>query len=259
MKERKKMVVGNWKMNTTISESIDLAVDIKNKIKEIEDIEVVICPPFVSLNSISLNLGGSFLRLGAQNCFWEPEGAYTGEISPKMLQDICHYVILGHSERRQYFGETNIQVGKKVKTALEFDLIPIICLGESKTQRARGQTKKIVLGQLRGALNFLDRGEVGKVVLAYEPIWAVGARNPDEPGEITKVTALIREEIKNNYGKNVVRYVRILYGGSVEPKNVAILTQTGVDGFLIGRASLDAQRFVKIIQVLEDLYVSARN
>lgn len=238
-------------MNTTVKRGLDLALAIKRGVKNIKNVEVVICPPFISLDRISSRLGNN-LKLGAQNCFWEEKGPYTGEISAAMLKSICHYVILGHSERRQYLVEKNQDIAKKVKAALESDLIPIICLGETKVQKQKGQTKRVVLNQLKKALSLINKRDINKVIIVYEPVWAISSVSKgkiENPKETSKVAELIKGFLVRNYGRKTKNYVRIIYGGSVNSRNIkSIIRDSGTDGVLVGQASLDSQEFIKIIK-----------
>jgi len=213
-------------------------------------VEVVVCPPFTALAPVAEALKGSSIALGAQNMHWEKQGAYTGEISPLMLREIgCKYVILGHSERRQYFGETDDSVNKKVKAALAHGLIPIICVGETLDQRAAGLTEQVVATQTTGALEGLTPGQVAGLVIAYEPVWAIGTGKTASEEDAQQVNRCIRTVIADQYGAAAAEAVRIQYGGSVKPGNArALMAQPDIDGALVGGASLQVDDFIGIIE-----------
>jgi len=247
---RKPCVAGNWKMNLTLGQASDLASAVVKSGPDIGGAEVVLIPPFTSLPRVKGVLEGGPVRLGGQNCHWEDKGAYTGEISPLMLKEAgCRYVLIGHSERRQYFGETDATVNKKIRAALQHDLLPIFCMGETLAEREQGQTEIRIIGQLDGGLEGLTDDEFSQIVMAYEPVWAIGTGRTASPGQAEEVQALIRDRLSKKYGKEISSYAIILYGGSVKPDNAFSLYQEkNIDGFLVGGASLEAGSFITIIK-----------
>jgi len=247
---RRPIIAGNWKMNKTISEAINLVNSLKRELYMIEDIEVVVCPPFTALTEVSEVIETSNIRLGAQNVFYEQEGAFTGEISPKMLKDVgCVYVIIGHSERRRYLGETDEIVNRKIKAALEQGLVPIVCIGESLEEREQGDTFEVVKTQMEKGFKGLRAEEVVKLVIAYEPIWAIGTGKTATPFQAEEVHRFIREQIEKVYGREVALLIRIQYGGSVKPGNIKeLMEQEDIDGALVGGASLDSSSFIEIVK-----------
>ncbi len=246
---RKIIIAGNWKMNNTVSASLDLVKQIRKKTSNIHRVEIVVAPPFTAINPIYELLSGSQIQVAGQNVFWEEEGAYTGEVSPIMLKEAgCKYVIIGHSERRQYFGETDETVNRKIKISLKFGLKIIVCVGESLDERETGKTLEILASQVVWALKGLEKEDLDHVVIAYEPIWAIGTGKTATPAQADEAHAHIRKEIKELYGDNVANDTRILYGGSMKPGNAAeLLNLENIDGGLIGGASLKAGDFVAII------------
>ena len=245
---RKKVIAGNWKMNMLPNEAIDFIQNITPLVKDTEN-TVILCVPYTDLFYALLNAQGTNIKIGAQNMHWEESGAYTGEISAKMLKCIgVQYVIIGHSERRQYFAETDETVNKKVKSALENDLIPIVCVGESLNQKEEGKTFDIITNQTRLALDGLTSEQVKKVIIAYEPIWAIGTGKTATSEDANESIKSIRNEIEKIYGKEVAENVIIQYGGSVKSTNAKELFETSdIDGALVGRASLKPEEFAKII------------
>ena len=236
---RKIIIAGNWKMHKNQAESLAFVKQFKSEIKETqEDREIVLCAPFTSLTALSRNLHGSIIMLGAQNVHWETEGAYTGEISGEMLTEIgVKYVIVGHSERRQYFGETDETVNLRLKASQKYGLRPILCVGETKDQKDAGETEDIIINQLKEDLVGIDQSNL---VIAYEPIWAIGTGDTCESSEANRVIGIIRQQLDN---KNV----SIQYGGSVKPGNIdEIMAQPEIDGALVGGASLSAKDFARI-------------
>lgn len=249
---RRRLIVGNWKMNKTAGEAGAFVRTLALSAAEVEPIEVVLAPPFPALAAVRQALPeGSPLQLGAQNLFWEDQGAYTGEVSAPMLVDLgCRYVIVGHSERRQLFGETDEAVNKKVRAALRHGLTPILCLGERPTDREAGRTEPVVAAQLRQGLAGLSKEDARKVVLAYEPVWAIGTGKAATPDQAAAVHRLCRALLAEGWGAEAAEAVRILYGGSVTPDNIAgFLAAPAVDGALVGGACLDGQSFARIIAV----------
>ncbi len=247
---RKPIIAGNWKMNKTVAEARKLALDIKNgTLSESSDVEVLICPPFGSLYPVAEVIKGSAVRLGAQNCYWEKKGAFTGEMSPAMLKDLgCAYTIVGHSERRSYFRETDRWVSKKARALLDADIWPIICVGEVLEDREAGRTNDVVRGQVLGSLDGLGAEDILRTVLAYEPVWAIGTGKTATPEQAQEAHAFIRNILIDLYGLEVALRVRIQYGGSVKPENVtALMGQPDIDGALVGGASLEAASFLKLV------------
>ncbi|HUW23263.1 MAG TPA: triose-phosphate isomerase [bacterium] len=247
---RKPIIAGNWKMNKLTSEAVELAREVKNKTGTIADREIVLCPPFTVLSSVKEVIKGSSIKLGAQNMYWEVRGAYTGEVSPTMLKDIgCNYVILGHSERRQYFGETNETVNKKAKIAFSIGLIPIVCVGETLRQREKGETLTVIEEQVKTGLSGLTKEESKGLVVAYEPVWAIGTGKTATPEEAEEVQRFIRKLLGQMFGKENAQAIRILYGGSINPDNISVLMSCeDIDGGLIGGASLNVESFLKVVR-----------
>lgn len=245
---RKPIIAGNWKMYKTNTEARALVNGLKEKTMPAA-VEVVLCPPFTALTTVAELLQGTAIGLGAQDLFWEDEGAYTGEVSPLMLKELgCSYVIIGHSERRQYFGETDETVNKKVKAALRHGLKPIICVGESLQQREVGETNAFVAGQVEKALDGLAPESIPQVVIAYEPIWAIGTGRSSSGSDANEVIGLVRQTIAKKFGSSLAEQVRIQYGGSVKPGNIKeFMDQPEIDGALVGGASLKAEDFYGII------------
>lgn len=244
------LIAGNWKMNTHVAEAARLARGIVERVGDVLDVQVVVCPPFVSLDRVAEVLRDSQVRLGAQDLFWENEGAYTGEISAGMLQAVgCGYVIVGHSERRQYFGETDETVRKKVAQALRRELVPILCVGETLAEREVGRAEEVVARQLEGALGGTDLDDPVQLVIAYEPVWAIGTGETATPEQAGEMHRFLRGRLTERFGKDVGGGIDLLYGGSMKPDNAeALLAQTDVCGGLVGGASLDAESFAAIVQ-----------
>jgi len=247
---RKIIIAGNWKMNKTLSESIELANLIKRSLYEMTEIEVVLCPPYTSLADVSEVVGDTALKLGAQDVHWEKEGAFTGEISCSMLKSVgCEYVIIGHSERRQFFGETNETVNKKAKAVLAAGLKPIVCVGEKLDDRNAGRTFDVVKDHVENSLASLSKEDMMRVVIAYEPVWAIGTGVNATKEQAEEVHAYIRQLLKKKYDDGIAKSVRIQYGGSVKPDNISeLIGQEDVDGALVGGASLKADSFIEIVK-----------
>jgi len=248
MTERQILIAGNWKMHKTQGEARTLAREIRQGLTSGGRAEVALAPPYTSLAAVAGEITGSAIRLAAQDAFWERQGAYTGAISPVMLADAgCHYVIVGHSERRQHFGDTNQDVNRKLLAVLEAGVAPILCIGETIEQRQAGETLQVVAEQLREGLNGLPGEAREKLVIAYEPVWAIGTGLTATPEQAQEVHAFIRSLLRELFGP-AAEGTRILYGGSVTPDNAAsLLAQTDIDGALVGGASLKSDSFLKII------------
>ncbi len=245
---RTPIIAGNWKMHKTIAEATALVREMRRGLNAIHGVEKVLCPPFTALSAVAELLRPTKIRVGAQDMHWEEQGAYTGAISPLMLKQLCQYVIIGHSERRKYFAETDEAVNRKVKAALAHDLIPIICVGENLQQNEAGQTKAVVTGQLRAALRDLTAAQARGLVIAYEPIWAIGTgKAATGAGANAVVGLVIRGTVASMFDESTAQSVRIQYGGSVNPDNITeFMTQPEIDGALVGGASLVADKFVAI-------------
>jgi triosephosphate isomerase (TIM) len=247
---RTPIIAGNWKMNKTADEAVDFVRQIRVGLNNIRNVESVVCPPFVALSSVAEVLKATRINVGAQNMYYELKGAYTGEISIEMIKPYCQYVILGHSERRAYFGESDENVNKKVKVALSHGITPIICVGETLQQNEAGQTHDFVSGQVKAALSGLSKDHVSTCVLAYEPIWAIGTgktANPADAGRIIGLT--VRGAVADVFGEETAKSVRIQYGGSANPDNIGdFMAHPDIDGALVGGASLKVG-FVEMIRV----------
>ncbi len=248
-KYRKKIIAGNWKMNKTVAEATELANGIKIDLENHTGCDVVLCPPFTSIPAVCAVVQDCQIKVGAQNMHWETSGAFTGEVAPGMLRDLyCHYVILGHSERRSYFGETDDIVNKKVKAALAAHLIPIVCVGETLEERDAGREKEVVRTQVMNSLAGLG-AELEKVVVAYEPVWAIGTGRTATSEQAQEMHASIRSTLQAMSNEDIACSIRIQYGGSMKPSNSAeLLSQPDIDGGLIGGAALDALSFVEIVK-----------
>ena len=244
------MVAGNWKMNNTISDTKKLIDALVPEIGQIEGVEVVVCPSFISLAVAKRQCEASLIKVGAQNLYWKEAGAFTGEVSPAMVKDVCDFVIIGHSERRALFGETDLGVNFKVKAALAVGLTPIVCVGETLAENQAGQTGEVVSRQVREGLNALTSEEGAALVIAYEPVWAIGtglAATPDGANAVHR--DVIRPILREMFGEAVGDGMRILYGGSVTAVNAAeLFGQSDIDGGLVGGASLKADVFVAIVR-----------
>ncbi len=248
---RKKIIAGNWKMNKTTGEAKVLVEDIIRDIGKFDEAEIVLCPPFTSLETVSALLSPiNNIRLGAQNLHDKPSGAFTGEISAGMLKDLyVRYVIIGHSERRQFFGEDDATVNRKTIAALHAELRPIVCIGETLPQRESNQWKKVLETQLKGGLEGFTEKELTDIILAYEPVWAIGTGKTATPAQAEETHQFIRHWLARNFSMAVSERVRIQYGGSVKPENAAeLLGQPNIDGALVGGASLDARGFTAIVK-----------
>ena len=247
---RKPIVAGNWKMNKTTAEARDLVQQLIPLLDGVKGVDVVLCPPFTALAAVSEAITGTQIDLGAQNMHWEKSGAYTGEISAPMIRELYgHYVILGHSERRAYFGETDGIVNTKVRAALSSNLHAIVCVGETLEQRESGNMEKVVAAQVRGSLADLNENDWQNIIVAYEPVWAIGTGRTASPEQAQEVHAFIRGVLSNMQGSAVAESTRIQYGGSVKASNAReLFSQADIDGGLIGGAALDAQGFAEIVK-----------
>lgn len=247
---RRPFIAGNWKMHKTVEEAVSLVGALKTEIEDVEGCDTAVCPSFIALAPVREILDGSDIGLGAQNMHWEEEGAFTGEISPSMLEDLCDYVIIGHSERRTIFGETNEWVNKKLHAALAHGLKPIVCVGENLEQNKAGETEVFVGGQVRAAFEGITAEQAMNVTMAYEPIWAIGTGVPAHGEDANRIIGeVVRGSLADLYGEEVAQSIRIQYGGSVKPHNVTeFLGQPEIDGALVGGASLSTSDFVEIVK-----------
>lgn len=247
---RRRFIAGNWKMNKTTTEAIELSNGLMRELYKIDDVTIVLCPPFTALDEVAEIVAESNIGLGAQNMHWEDAGAFTGEVSPLMLKDLgCAYVILGHSERRQYFHETNETINKKTKTALRHSLTPIVCVGETLQEREAGKTFDVIKDHVSNSLVGLSAEDMDRVVIAYEPVWAIGTGKTASPQQAQEVHAYIRSLLAASFGPDVAERVIILYGGSVKPGNTTeLVNQKDIDGALVGGASLEIASFAGIVK-----------
>ncbi|MBU4345918.1 MAG: triose-phosphate isomerase [Candidatus Omnitrophica bacterium] len=249
---RKTIIAGNWKMYKSIVEAIELANGLKRQLFDLDsqDIDIVLCPPFTALSEVAEVMQGTNIQLGAQDMHWQDEGAFTGEISPLMLKDTgCRFVIIGHSERRQYFGETNESVNKKIKAALRHGLISIVCVGETLQEREKGRTFEVLDDHIQNGLKDINDEDILKVVIAYEPVWAIGTGKTATSAQAQEAQKYIRDLLIKMYNKGIADIVRIQYGGSVKPENITeLLSQPDVDGALVGGASLEMISFSEIVK-----------
>ena len=249
-KERKLIIAGNWKMNKTVAEALDLVTGFKRELASVKEVDLVVCPPFTALESVSKAILESNLRLGAQNMSEQNLGAFTGEVCAAMLREFSvRYVILGHSERRQYQQEPDALIARKALAAHAASLKPIVCVGETLTEREAGQTEKVVGGQLAGSLAGLSHDQMAETIVAYEPVWAIGTGQTATSQQAQEVHAFIRRQLTSIFGEAVARRVRVQYGGSVKPSNAReLMSQPDVDGALVGGASLELRSFSEIIK-----------
>jgi len=246
------MIAGNWKMNTTISEAIELVNEMRPGLDEIANVDKLICPPFISLAAVGELIKGSSIKLGAQNIYFEQRGAYTGEISPLMLAELCEFVIIGHSERRHYFNEGGEIVNKKIQAALRAGLKPILCIGERLEENEAGRTEEVITEQLRSSLAGIDY--LSELIIAYEPVWAIGTGKAATGGQSNETAGLIRRNLSELYDREIAQSVRILYGGSVTAGNIVeFIQQPEIDGALVGGASLKAGQFVSIARQTSEI------
>lgn len=251
---RKPIIAGNWKMNKTVEEALQFVRDIRRNLNDIKQADSVVCPPFVALKPVAEVLKATRVGIGAQNMHFAESGAYTGEVSAAMIKPFCHYVILGHSERRAYFGETDDLVNKKVKAALQAGLTPIVCVGESLEQNQAGETHSFVSGQVQAAFSGLSADEAKRSIIAYEPIWAIGtglSASVEDAGRIIGIT--VRGALADNFGESAAQAIRIQYGGSANPGNIGnYMAHPDIDGALVGGASLKPD-FVEMVRIAADV------
>ncbi len=247
---RKTIIAGNWKMYKTLREGQELVIALRRELYQIEDIDIVVCPPYTLLAYLADALETSNILIGAQDVYWQDEGAFTGEVSPVMLKDIgCKFVIIGHSERRQYFGETNESVNNKLKAALRHNLTPIVCVGETLSQRESGKTFKVLDDHIENGLKDITDIDILKIVIAYEPVWAIGTGKNATPQQAQEAQKYIRDLLRKMYNNDIADTVRIQYGGSVKPENITeLMSQPDVDGALVGGASLQIETFAEIVK-----------
>ena len=247
---RKPFIAGNWKMNTSSSEANLLVTELKSLVDDLKDVDIAVCPPYPYLALVVDILKNSAIQVGAQNMYYEEKGAYTGEVAASMIQDMgCTTVILGHSERRQIFGETNQIIYKKIIQALDYGLFPIVCIGETLKQKEAGETEEVIKTQLNGCFSELSDPEMKKITIAYEPVWAIGTGRTATPEQAQEVHQQIRDWLRSQFESGVVDGLRIQYGGSVKPGNARdLMIQPDIDGALVGGASLKAENFAAIIK-----------
>lgn len=256
---RTPFIASNWKLHKTRQESREFLNEFREKVKYISEVEIGLGPTYTSLGEVSEGIEGTGIKLIAQNVYFELEGAYTGEISPQMLAEIgTDYVIVGHSERRQIFGETDGMVNKKISAVFENGMKPILCIGETEDERAEGKTESVLRNQLKNDLRGLDPGDAREMVIAYEPIWAIGTGESASPEDAQAGCKFARDQVKDLLGEDVGESVRLQYGGSIKPHNAEeLMSQPDIDGGLVGSASLDPESFAEIISITEDLVSSS--
>jgi triosephosphate isomerase len=253
---RTPLIAGNWKMNTTISEAVSLISAMRKELDDIDSVEKLVCPPFISLKAVSELLAKSSIKVGAQNMHYEDKGAFTGEVSPLMIKDICSYVIIGHSERRQYFND-DLYINNKVKAAIGYGINPILCIGEKLEENESGSTIDVLDRQLEQALAGVET--IGSLVIAYEPIWAIGTGKSASAEQANEIIGVIRHKIGSLYDNAVASNVRILYGGSANAENIAELAaQPEIDGALVGGASLKSDKFISMVKLTSDIYNNSK-
>lgn len=247
---RKPFIAGNWKMNKTAQEAAELGAKLKENVGNFEGADILICPPFTSLVAAEEAVKDSVIDLGAQNMHWEASGAFTGEISAQMIKGLnCKFVIIGHSERRKYFSETNEEVNKKIKAAISAGLLPIVCVGETLEQREQGQEKSVIEKQLKEGFDSLSENDIEKITVAYEPVWAIGTGKTATGDQAEAMHNFIRKWFEKEFSPSQSEKLRILYGGSVKPNNIKeLMNQEDIDGALVGGASLKPEDFTEIIK-----------
>jgi triosephosphate isomerase len=250
MKKRRPLIAGNWKMYKTPKEAAETARELDQRVASVVGVDIMVAPTYTALAAVNAVIYQGPVALGAQNLFWEAEGAYTGEISARMLKSVgCTYCIIGHSERRQYFAETDQTVNKKIRAAIEAQLIPVFCVGETEKEREAGQTFSVLDKQVQKGLEILVSEELGTLVIAYEPVWAIGTGKTATDDQAQEAHQFIRSLVQKNFGDALAESIRILYGGSVKPANIAALMEMpDIDGALVGGASLDAESFSQIVK-----------
>jgi len=248
---RTPLVAGNWKMNKTVAEARDLVSAMSAPLRAVTNVEKVLCPPATSLSALSTLLAGTGIGLGAQNMHWEEKGAFTGELAPNMVKELCSYIIIGHSERRAYFGETDEHVNRKLRAAIQFDLIPIVCVGETLDQYESGLTSEVVRRQMKVGFADVDSAAASRIVVAYEPVWAIGTGKASSGENANAVVKqMIRPALTELFNEKIAQSIRVLYGGSVTASNAAeFFSQPEIDGALVGGASLKADEFVAIVKL----------
>ncbi len=246
---RRSLIAGNWKMYKTSQEAVESATQLKALVSGVTDVDIMIAPTFTALAQVAAAIKSSPIALGAQNMHWESEGAYTGEIAPNMLLSVgCSHVIIGHSERRQYFGETDQHINRKIKAAIQSDLIPVFCIGETEAQRDAGETFSVLDKQVQNGLETLVSDELQALVVAYEPVWAIGTGKTATSEQAQEVHLHVRQWLAQNYSTELAQGLRILYGGSVKPSNVKeLMAMPDIDGALVGGASLDPESFSQLV------------
>jgi triosephosphate isomerase len=246
---RRPLIAGNWKMYKTPKQAKELAEQLKSGLADVKDVDIAICPPFTALPIVAEIIKGSNIGLGAQNMHYETKGAFTGEISPEFILELgCKYVILGHSERRQFFFETDELINKKLMTALKMNLYPIFCIGEKLSERELNKTFDVIKTQLTKGLAAIKDG-IDRIIIAYEPVWAIGTGKTATTKQATEVHSYIRDWLKKNYNQTIAEEKRILYGGSVKPDNIdELMAESELDGALVGGASLEAQSFIRLVK-----------
>ena len=250
---RTPLVAGNWKMNTTIVEAVELASEVAVGVESAASVDVAVFPPFVALHAVARALEGARTSVGAQNMYFEESGAFTGEISPAMLGGVAASVIIGHSERRHIFGERDELVARKVRSAFDHGLNPVVCVGEQLEERESGRTEDVVGGQVRFVVDEISPAEAARMIVAYEPVWAIGTGRNATPDQAEDACAFIRSLIDDSFGEETAACARILYGGSVNTQNWDEITRRGnVDGALVGGASLKARDFVRLVEITRD-------
>ncbi len=256
---RKPILAGNWKMNKTVAEAIALVSEMKDDLVSIHSVDKVLCPAFMAVPEVARLVNGTDLGVGAQDLHWEESGAYTGEVSPLMVKEFCSYVIIGHSERRELFGETDESVNRKISAALAHGLTPIVCVGETLELREQGRTESWIAGQVEAALQGITAAQVASMIIAYEPIWAIGTGLAATAEEAQRVCRdVVRATVAKLYGPPTADVLRIQYGGSVKPSNTAeLMAQPDIDGALVGGASLEAYDFVEIVRLSAQAVSSA--
>lgn len=247
---RKPFIAGNWKLNKTINEAVELVGALKKAVADVENIDIVIAPPFTALTILATKLAGCNIKLSGQNCYPEAAGAFTGEVSAEQLQDIgCEYVIIGHSERRQLFNESNEFINRKVKSALDAGLSAIVCIGETLEERENGEMYDVLTAQLQGGLSGLSAEQMQNVIIAYEPVWAIGTGKTASNDEAQEVHSFLRGLLQGTIDQPTALSTRIIYGGSVKPDNVdGLMSEDDIDGALVGGASLKAEDFARIVR-----------